>query len=61
MAQSYPAQLIRMLTAKPGGGNKIGMKVVDERVTLITDTLQSYGAAKAMPWQGVESQREVAV
>src|SRR5260221_4863477 len=27
----------RSFFSKPGGGNKIGMKVVDERVTLLTD------------------------
>ncbi|MBK6485973.1 MAG: TldD/PmbA family protein [Gemmatimonadetes bacterium] len=29
----------RSFFTKPGGGNKVGMKVVDERVTLVTDPL----------------------
>lgn len=35
--QARAADEGRSFFSKPGGGNKIGMKVVDERVTLITD------------------------
>jgi predicted Zn-dependent protease len=35
--QARSADEGRSFFSKPGGGNKIGMKVVDERVTLITD------------------------
>ncbi len=39
--QARAADEGRSFFSKPGGGNKIGMKVVDERVTLITDPADS--------------------
>lgn len=45
-AQARSADEGRSFFSKPGGGTKIGMKVVDERVTLLSDPLdeEAYGA-----------------
>jgi predicted Zn-dependent protease len=45
-AQARAADEGRSFFSKPGGGTKIGMKVVDERVTLLSDPLdpEAYGA-----------------
>jgi predicted Zn-dependent protease len=45
-AQARAADEGRSFFSKPGGGTKIGMKVVDERVTLLSDPLdpEAYGS-----------------
>jgi len=43
-SQARAADEGRSFFSKPGGGNKIGMKVVDERVTLISDPADSEGS-----------------
>jgi predicted Zn-dependent protease len=59
-AQARAADEGRSFFSKPGGGTKIGMKVVDERVTLLSDPLdpEAYGStfggdglpSRAMTW-----------
>jgi predicted Zn-dependent protease len=44
-AQARAADEGRSFFSKPGGGNKIGMKVADERVTLISDPADNIGTS----------------
>ena len=44
-AQARSADEGRSFFSKPGGGNKIGMKVADERVTLISDPADNIGSS----------------
>lgn len=44
-AQARAADEGRSFFSKPGGGNKIGMKVVDERVTLLSDPVDNLGTS----------------
>ncbi len=43
----------RSFFTKPGGGNKIGMKVVDERVTIISDPLDPEALANTFTGEGL--------
>ncbi|HJR43722.1 MAG TPA: TldD/PmbA family protein [Gemmatimonadaceae bacterium] len=43
----------RSFFTKPGGGNKIGMKVVDERVTIYSDPLDRESAANTFSAEGL--------
>jgi len=49
----------RSFFTKPGGGNKIGMKVVDERVTLVSDPLDPDAAAMTFAGDGLPVKRTV--
>ena len=37
MAQSYPAQPIRMLTAEPGGGSEVAVGVLAQNIAIAGD------------------------
>lgn len=55
-SQARAADEGRSVFSKPGGGTKIGMKVVDERVTLVSDPADNLGDAfnaEGMPTQRV--------
>ncbi len=43
-AQARSADEGRSFFSKPGGGNKIGMKIADERVTLVSDPADNIGS-----------------
>ncbi|MDQ6736246.1 MAG: TldD/PmbA family protein [Gemmatimonadota bacterium] len=43
-AQARAADEGRSFFSKPGGGNKIGMKIADERVTLVSDPADNIGS-----------------
>jgi predicted Zn-dependent protease len=45
VAQARAADEGRSFFSKPGGGNKIGMKVADERVTLVSDPGDNIGSS----------------
>jgi predicted Zn-dependent protease len=47
----------RSFFTKPGGGNKIGMKVVDERVTLVSDPLDPEAPAPSFTGDGLPTRR----
>ena len=49
----------RSFFTKPGGGNKIGMKVVDERVTLLSDPLDPDTYGNPFTAEGLPLQRTV--
>ncbi|MGH7678929.1 MAG: TldD/PmbA family protein, partial [Gemmatimonadaceae bacterium] len=49
----------RSFFSKPGGGNKIGMKVVDERVTLISDPSDPETPGSPFSGDGLPTQRRV--
>jgi len=49
----------RSFFTKPGGGNKIGIKVVDERVTLLSDPLDQEGYANTFSAEGLPVRRTV--
>src|SRR5690606_23358417 len=47
----------RSFFSKPGGGNKIGDKVVDERVTLISDPFDPRVPANSFTGEGLPTQK----
>jgi predicted Zn-dependent protease len=47
----------RSFFTRPGGGNKIGMKVVDERVTLTSDPLDPDAPAAAFTGEGLPTRK----
>ena len=49
----------RSFFSKPGGGNKIGMKVVDERVTLLTDPEDSPSTSGGFDGDGMPLEKVV--
>lgn len=49
----------RSFFSKTGGGNKIGMKIVDQRVTLVSDPADAPGAAESFSSEGLPVQRVV--
>jgi len=49
----------RSFFSKPGGGTKIGMKVVDERVTLISDPMDPETPGAPFSGDGLPTQRRV--
>ena len=49
----------RSFFTKPGGGNKIGMKVVDERVSLVSDPLDPDAAAYTFDGDGLPVKKTV--
>ena len=49
----------RSFFSKPGGGNKIGMKVVDERVTILSDPFSPETPGSSFAGDGTPSQRRV--
>ena len=49
----------RSFYSKPGGGNKIGMKVVDERVTIVSDPYDAETYGNAFTGEGLPTQRVV--
>ena len=49
----------RSFFAKPGGGNKIGMKVVDERITLLSDPFDPEVAGTPFTGEGLPTRRSV--
>jgi predicted Zn-dependent protease len=49
----------RSFFSKPGGGNKIGMKIVDERVTIISDPLDPEAPANTFTGEGLPTKRTV--
>ena len=49
----------RSFFARPGGGNKIGLKVVDERVTLLSDPLDPEAPATPFTLEGLPLGRTV--
>jgi len=49
----------RSFFAKPGGGNKIGTKVVDERVTIVSDPFDAEVAGSPFTGEGLPAQRTV--
>jgi predicted Zn-dependent protease len=49
----------RSFFTKPGGGNKIGMKVVDERVTLYSDPQEAASASNTFTFEGLPVERTV--
>src|SRR5690606_11881728 len=49
----------RSFFTRPGGGSKIGMKVVDERVTLVSDPLDPDAAAYTFAGDGLPVERTV--
>ena len=57
--QARAADEGRSFFSKPGGGNKIGMKVVDERVTLLTDPNDSPSTSGGFDADGVPLERVV--
>lgn len=56
-AQARSADEGRSFFSKQGGGNKIGMKIVDERVTLVSDPADDVGTA--FDGQGLPSKKVV--
>ena len=57
--QARSADEGRSFFSKPGGGNKIGMKVVDERVTLLTDPEDSPSTSGGFDGDGMPLERVV--
>ena len=49
----------RSFFAKPGGGNKLGMKVVDERITLLSDPFDAEVAGAPFTGEGLPTRRSV--
>jgi predicted Zn-dependent protease len=49
----------RSFFSKPGGGNKIGMKIVDERVTIVSDPLDPEAPANTFSNEGLPTSRTV--
>lgn len=49
----------RSFFSKPGGGNKLGMKVVDERVTLLSDPFDPDVAGSPFTSEGLPTRRSV--
>ena len=49
----------RSFFAKPGGGNKLGMKVVDERITLLSDPFDADVAGAPFTGEGLATRRSV--
>ena len=49
----------RSFFSKPGGGNKIGVKVVDERVTILSDPFDVDVAGAPFTGEGLPTQRSV--
>lgn len=49
----------RSFFSRPGGGTKIGMKVVDERVTLVSDPFDADAAGNTFTGEGLPVQRNV--
>jgi predicted Zn-dependent protease len=49
----------RSFFSKPGGGNKIGMKVVDERVSLVSDPADPAGRGGLFTGEGLPTERVV--
>ena len=49
----------RSFFSKPGGGNKLGMKVVDERVTLLSDPFDADVAGAPFTGEGLPTRRSV--
>ncbi|MGI8619681.1 MAG: TldD/PmbA family protein [Gemmatimonadaceae bacterium] len=49
----------RSFFSKPGGGNKIGTKVVDERVTIVSDPMDPDGRGGLFTGEGIPTQRVV--
>lgn len=49
----------RSFFSKPGGGNKVGMKVVDERVTIASDPFDADVAGSPFTAEGLPTQRSV--
>jgi predicted Zn-dependent protease len=49
----------RSFFSKPGGGNKIGMKIVDERVTIVSDPLDPEAPANTFTNEGMPTSRIV--
>jgi predicted Zn-dependent protease len=56
-AQARAADEGRSFFSKPGGGTKIGMKVVDERVTLLSDPLDPDAYGTTFGGDGLPSQK----
>ena len=57
--QARSADEGRSFFSKPGGGNKLGMKVVDERVTLVSDPADSPRAAGGYDGDGAPIEKVV--
>lgn len=57
--QARSADEGRSFFSKPGGGNKLGMKVVDERVTLVSDPADSARAAGGYDADGAPIEKVV--
>jgi predicted Zn-dependent protease len=57
--QARSADEGRSFFSKPGGGNKIGMKVVDERVTLLSDPADSPSSAGGFDADGAPVEKVV--
>lgn len=57
--QARAADEGRSFFSKPGGGNKIGMKVVDERVTLLSDPADSPSSAGGFDGDGMPVEKVV--
>jgi predicted Zn-dependent protease len=57
--QARPADEGRSFFSKPGGGNKIGLKVVDERVTLITDPADAPSTSGGFDGDGMPLEKTV--
>jgi len=49
----------RSFFSKPGGGNKIGTKVVDERVTIVSDPMDPDGRGGLFTGEGLPTERVV--
>jgi len=49
----------RSFFSKPGGGNKIGMKIVDERVTIVSDPLDPEVPANTFTGEGLPTSRTI--
>jgi predicted Zn-dependent protease len=49
----------RSFFSKPGGGNKIGMKIVDERVTIVSDPLDPEAPANTFSNEGLPTSRTI--
>jgi predicted Zn-dependent protease len=54
-----PADEGRSFFSKPGGGNKIGTKVVDERVTILSDPFDPDVAGSPFTGEGLPTRRSV--
>jgi predicted Zn-dependent protease len=57
--QARAADEGRSFFSKPGGGTKIGMKVVDERVTLVSDPFDADTYGSAFNGEGLPAERMV--